>query len=198
MKVSISFDNPNLIPYYKNVKDNIQSFTVSPTGKRALFDARGDIFSVPAESGITENLTESQGVREIFSCMVHQTENTSHTTRIRLVSMNFIFWKIRKELSPVRLHPIPLPGNTSPLWSPDSHYLLFSDRTLKLRLADAATGKIIDVDHATSSEIRSYNFSPDSRWITYTKEGSNEKPAIWVYEIPTGKKTTDNRWYFFR
>ena len=33
-----------------------------------------------------------------------------------------------------------------------------------------------------------YNFSPDSRWITYHKEGSNEKSAIWVYEITTGKK----------
>ena len=75
-----------------------------------------------------------------------------------------------------------------PLWSPDSRYLLFSDRTLKLRLVEAATGKISDIDHATSNELRTYNFSPDSRWITYTKEGSNEKSAIWVYEITTGKK----------
>ena len=66
IKVNINFDNPNLIPYYKSVKDDINSFAVSPTGKRALFDARGDIFSVPAENGITENLTETQGVREIY------------------------------------------------------------------------------------------------------------------------------------
>ncbi|MFH0843552.1 MAG: PDZ domain-containing protein, partial [Bacteroidota bacterium] len=75
-------------------------------------------------------------------------------------------------------------------------YLVFFDRTLNLRLVDAASGKITDIDHATSNEIRSYDFSPDSRWITYTKEGSNEKPAIWVYEIASAKKQalTDGTW----
>ena len=69
-----------------------------------------------------------------------------------------------------------------PLWSPDSRYLLFSDRTLKLRLTDVTTGKINDIDNATTNEIRNYNFSPDSRWITYQKEGSNEKSAVWGWE----------------
>jgi tricorn protease len=64
--VNINFDNPNLVPYYKKVADDVQSANVSPTGKRALFEARGDIFSVPAENGITENLTQTQGVREIY------------------------------------------------------------------------------------------------------------------------------------
>ena len=66
LRIDVNFDNPNLIPYYKNVKNDIHSFAISPSGKRVLFDARGDIFSVPAENGITENLTESQGIREIF------------------------------------------------------------------------------------------------------------------------------------
>ena len=64
--VNINFDNPNLVSYYKNVKDDVHSYAVSPTAKRVLLDARGDIFSVPAENGITENLTNTQGIREIY------------------------------------------------------------------------------------------------------------------------------------
>lgn len=187
LKVSISFDNPNLIPYYKNVKDNIQSFAVSPTGKRALFDARGDIFSVPAESGITENLTETQGVREIFPAWSPDGKYISYYSD-QTGEYELYLLENKKGAKPRQVTFNSSAWKYQPLWSPDSRYLLFSDRTLKIRLVEAAAGKITDIDHATSSEIRSYNFSPDSRWIAYTKEGSNEKPAIWVYEIPTGKK----------
>jgi tricorn protease len=185
--VNIDFDNPNLIPYYKNIKENIHSFSVSPTGKRALFDARGDIFSVPAENGVTENLTESQGVREIYpqwspdgKFISYYSDQTGEYelyllenkkgAKPRQVTFNSSAWKYQ------------------PVWSPDSRYILFSDRTLQLRLLEPATGKITNIDHATSNEIRSYCFSPDSRWITYTKEGSNENPVIWVYEIVSGNK----------
>lgn len=66
LAINLNFDNPNLLPYFKNVKEDIHSFSISPTGKRALFGARGDIFSVPAENGIVENLTQTQGIREIY------------------------------------------------------------------------------------------------------------------------------------
>jgi len=188
ISVNIDFDNPNLIPYFKNVSDNINSFNISPTGKRALFDARGDIFSVPAENGRTFNLTETQGVREIYPAwspdgkyISYYSDQTGEyelyllenkdAARPRQVTFNSSAWKYEAT------------------WSPDSKYLLFSDRTLKLKLVEAATGKVTDVDHASKEEIRSYSFSPDSKWIAYHKECSNNNAALWVYEIATAKKT---------
>ncbi|MBK6962481.1 MAG: PD40 domain-containing protein [Bacteroidales bacterium] len=191
--VNINFDNPNLVAYFKNVKEDINSFNVSPSGKRALFDARGDIFSVPAENGMIENLTQTQGVREIFPAWspdgkyisyysdasgeyeIYLLENKKGATAKKLTS-NSASWKYEAE------------------WSPDSKYLLYSDRTLKLWLLDAQTGVQKEVTTAANNEIRAYSFSPDSKWITYQKEGSNEQAAIWVYNIAEAKnyQVTDN------
>ena len=187
LAVSINFDNPGLIPYFKNVKENIHSVAVSPTGKRVLFDARGDIFSVPAEKGITENLTESQGVREIYPSWSPDGRYISYYSdrtgeyelyllenlkgaRPRQVTFNSAAWKYQ------------------PQWSPDSRYIAYSDRTLSLMILDVRTGEAREVDHATRREIRQCDFSPDGRWITYQKEGANDKSSVWVYEISSGKR----------
>ncbi|MBK9357863.1 MAG: PD40 domain-containing protein [Bacteroidales bacterium] len=191
--VNLNFDNPNLVPYFKNVKDDINSFTVSPTGKRALFDARGDIFSVPAENGVIENLTQSQGIREIYPAWspdgkyisyfsdatgeyeIYLLENKKDA-KARQLTSNSAAWKYEAE------------------WSPDSRYMLYSDRTLKLWLLDVQTGIQKEVTKGANSEIRAYGFSPDSKWITYQKEGSNEQAAVWVYNIVDSKnyQITDN------
>jgi tricorn protease len=186
--VTISFDNPNLIPFYKNVKDNIHSFAISPTGKRALFDARGDIFSVPAENGITENLTETQGIREIFPAWSPDGKYISYYSDMT-GEYELYLLENRKGAKPKQMTFSSSAWKYQPTWSPDSKYLLFFDRTLNLRLTEASTGKTIDIDHATGSEIRSYSFSPDSRWIAYGKEGGNDNAAIWIYEIASGRKS---------
>jgi tricorn protease len=188
ISVSLKYDNPNLVSYFKNVKDDIHSFSVSPTGKRALFDARGDIFSVPAENGVIVNLTQTQGVREIYPAWspdgkyisyfsdasgeyeVYLLENKRGATP-RQLTFNSSAWKYEPE------------------WSPDSRYLAYSDRTLKLWLLDVETGSQTEIDHATMSEIRWFNFSPDSEWLTYDKESENGNSAVWVYHIPSGKAT---------
>ena len=68
LAVDLDFDNPNTLPYFKNVSSFITRFgyAISPSGKRVAFDGRGDIFTVPAENGRTDNLTRSQGVREFY------------------------------------------------------------------------------------------------------------------------------------
>lgn len=187
VSVSISYDNPNLVPYYRNVQENIHSFAVSPTGKRVLFDARGDIFSVPAEKGTTENLTMTQGIREVYPAWSPDGKYISYYSD-QTGEYELYLLENKKEARPRQLTFNSSAWKYQPVWSPDSRYLLFSDRTLKLKLIEAASGKITDIDHATASELRNYNFSPDSRWITYQKEGPNDKPAVWVYEIPTGRR----------
>ena len=193
LTVNISFDNPNILPYFKNVSEFIESYSVSPSGKRALFDARGDIFSVPAENGVTENLTNTQGVREMLPVWSPDGKYISYVSdetgeyeiyllenkkgaKARQITFNSVSWKYDH------------------LWSPNSKYLLFSDRTLKLRLLNTETGAIKDIAQAYSNEIRDYQFSPDSKWVTYSNNTENGNSAIFVYNLENSQtnKLTDD------
>jgi tricorn protease len=188
ISVSLNFDNPHLHSYYKNVKDDIHSFSVSPTGKRALFDARGDIFSVPAENGVVENLTNTPNAREIYP---KWSPNGKYISYYSDESGEYEVYLLenKKGATPRQLTRNSAAWKYEPEWSPDSRYLVYSDRTLKLWLLNVETGAQKEIDKATLTEIRSFDFSPDSEWITYTKESANGNSAVWVYHIPSAKAT---------
>jgi len=191
--ININFDNPNLVSYFKTVSSDIHSYSISPAGKRALFDARGDIFSVPAENGITENLTQTQGIREIYA---NWSPNGKYISYYSDATGEYEIYLLenKKGAKPQQLSTNSSAWKYDSEWSPDSKYLLYSDRTLQLKLFNIETKKETVVDKATENEIRSYVFSPDSKWVAYEKQAPNGHSAIWVYNIPENKniQLTDN------
>lgn len=184
--VSIHFDNPNIVPYYKNVREFVQSYEVSPSGKRALISARGDIFSVPAENGPRYNLTGTQGVREIYPRWSPDGKYISYYSDAS-GEYEIYLLENKKGASPRQLTSGSTAWKYDMDWSPDSKYLLYFDRTLQLKLVDAENGNTKTVAYADRSEINSYSFSPDSKWITYEKEGVNGLGAVWVYNLETAR-----------
>lgn len=193
MTVNIHFDNPNILPYYKNVKDFVQSFEVSPTAKRALICARGDIFSVPAENGPTNNLTNTQGIREIYPSWSPDGKYISYYSDAS-GEYEIYLLENKKGAQPRQLTSGSSAWKYHSEWSPNSKHLIYFDRTLQLKLVDVETGKTTVVTHADRDEIQSYSFSPDSKWVTYNKEGANGLVAIWVYNLETAQnqQLTDN------
>lgn len=194
VNISIHFDNPNIVPYYKNVKDFVQAYEISPTGKRALISARGDIFSIPAENGATYNLTNTQGIREIYprwspdGKYVSYFSDTTGEYEIYLLEN-------KKGATPKQLTSASTAWKYDSEWSPNSKSLLYFDRTMQLKLVDVETRKTTIVTHADRDEIRAYSFSPDSKWITYEKEGANGLGAVWVYNLEKAEnyQLTDDR-----
>ncbi|MDP3913035.1 MAG: PDZ domain-containing protein [Bacteroidota bacterium] len=186
VNVSIHFDNPNILPYYKNVKDFVQAYEVSPTGKRALISARGDIFSVPAENGSTYNLTNTQGVREVYPRWSPDGKYISYYSDAS-GEYEIYLLENKKGAAPKQLTSGSTAWKYDSEWSPNSKFLLYFDRTLQLKLVDVETGKTTVVTKADRNEIRSYSFSPDSKWITYDKEGANGLGAVWVYNLETAQ-----------
>jgi len=192
--VNIHFDNPNILPYYKNVKDFVQAYEISPTGKRALISARGDIFSIPAENGPTYNLTNTQGIREIYPRWSPDGKYISYYSDAS-GEYEIYLLENKKGAIPRQITSGSSAWKYDSEWSPNSKYMLYFDRTLQLKLVDVETGNTTVVTHADRDEIHSYSFSHDSKWITYDKEGSNGLGAVWVYNLEKAenKQLTDDR-----
>jgi tricorn protease len=180
--VNLNFDNPNVLPHFRSVREFVSSYAISPGGKRAVFDARGDLFTVPAKEGLTYNLTQSQGVREIFPAWspdgksIAYYSDVSGEYEIYLVDGNGAG-------APRQLTRDSRTWRFPPQWSPDGRMLLFADRDQKLQLLDVATGQATLVDTARGHDLTDYDWSPDSRWVVYSKDGDSGQDAIWVYSL---------------
>jgi len=168
-----------------SVKDYIADSRISPDGKAALFSARGDIFVVPAEKGNWINLTKSVGVHDrnpVWSpdgkwiAFISDKTGEDEVYLIKpdgsgLTQLTNDAKSYRYELE----------------WSPDSKYLLNSDKLMNLYLIDITTKQVKIIANSKSWEIRNFSFSPDSKWITYTDEGDNRFSQIHLYSIADGK-----------
>ena len=186
IQVNINYDNPYIMPYFKNVKENITSFDISPSGKRAVFETRGDIFTVPAKEGITYNLTDTQGVREIFPAwspdgqfLTYYSDKTGEYEIYLMDRSKDNAVTQLTEGSKIWRYPL--------VWSPDSSKVLFSDRNQDLQILDIKTNNITYVDKGRRFDITDYDWSPDSKWIVYTKYSDNTQDAVWVYSLDKEK-----------
>ncbi|MGE0552160.1 MAG: PDZ domain-containing protein [Gemmatimonadales bacterium] len=187
--ITVRGDFPWLTPQWKAVDRLIFNAAVSPTGKRVAFEARGDIFTVPAEKGDWRNHTATSGVAE---------RNPAWSPDGKWLS-----W-FSDESGEYRLmigaadgsgtpRAITLPNPTfqfTPAWSPDSKKLLFTDTGLRLWVVDIESGRATHADTDTYMvPERSMNpvWSPDSRWIAYAKRLDSQFHAIYLYDVANGR-----------
>lgn len=179
----------------KDASKNIASASLSPDGKRAVFGARGDIYTVPAKSGITKNLTSSSGVHDRN---VEWSPNGKYISYISDATGEDEIYIIDKdgENEPVQLTKNSDTYKYNPVWSPDSKKLLWSDKKLRLNYIDIESKKVTTVVTAEDWEIRSYKWSPDNNWITYVLPIRNETSKVYVYNLKTKESVAvTDEWY---
>lgn len=199
VEITVTTDRSTLKPRLENVSGLIQSATISPSGKRALFEARGDIFSAPAEHGVVRNLTRSSGVAErhpawspdgkLIAYFSDRTGEYELTVR-------------RADLMPGATNPPPAEETLTklgsgyryqPQWSPDSKKILWIDQAMKISVYDfdTKTNKVIDrqlwMYHGELAGF-SVSWSADSRWIAYAGDKENRNSAIVLYDCKNDKR----------
>lgn len=173
-------------PYSKNVSKFIDSMSVDNSGKRALFTARGELFSVPKKNGVTRNLSYTPSSREISASW---SPNGRYIVYMSDASGEYeIYLKDRANNNAIK--QLTANGNIwrfAPVWSPDSTKLLFADKNHTLWMLDIETAEQTKIDVARFNEngLLSYIWSPNSEDIVFVKNNENRYSSLWHYNINT-------------
>ncbi|MBP3191265.1 S41 family peptidase [Natronogracilivirga saccharolytica] len=160
----------------------IHSYDVAPDGSRVLFGARGDIFTVPARSGITRNLTQSSGVHDRNPVWSPDGEYVAFISD--KTGEDEIY--VKPQDGSGEKQQITTDADTYKyrmVWSPDSRKLLWADKKLRLNMVDVETGEVTVVREAEAWEFSQYTWSPDSRWIAYTLPEVRTMSRVWLYSV---------------
>jgi tricorn protease len=187
--VTIGTDLPTTLPRWEDVSDNVSDADVAPDGSRAIFEARGDLYTVPAKDGPTRNISMTQGVRESTPrwspdgrWIAYLSDATGEmelyvrgqdgSGEPRQLTRDGHLWRFPAE------------------WSPDSKKLAFGDSDRRLNVLDVESGKVTVADKGNQDFIDTYRWSPDSRWVAYeTSHPKTTLPGISVWSLESGKAT---------
>ncbi len=190
LDVAVVTDLASLRPRRENVSKLIQAAHVSPKGKRALFQARGDIFTIPAEHGVIRNLTHTSGMAERYPAWSPDGKHIA-------------YWSDRSGDYELTLRSADGAGEEKTLtefgpgyrysifWAPDSKKIAFIDHAQAIQVYDLETAQTKKVDHGLwmlHGGLQNYelSWSGDSRWLAYSRGLEMSNTAIFLYDNQSG------------
>ncbi|MCA1635372.1 MAG: PDZ domain-containing protein, partial [Acidobacteria bacterium] len=196
--VRVAGDLPSVRPRFARVGQNLSNASLSPTGARALFEARGEIITVPAEKGDARNLTNTPGVAERDPAWSPDGKWVAYFSD----ESGEYALHLRQQTGMGEVKKISLGGSPSyfysPVWSPDSKRVVFTDKRLNLWYVDVEKASApVKVDanlYDNPFRVLDPSWSPDSRFITYTKQLKNRLATVFIYSLEENKtrQVTDN------
>lgn len=191
LTINVTGDLPWARAQFKRVATAIRDASLSPTGVRVALAARGDVFTVPVDKGDARNLTRSTAVHD------RNPKWSPDGTQLAWFSDSSGEYELmigdQSGLSKPRAIKLPSSAYFSALsWAPDGKRVSFQDNHLALWSMDVASGKASKIDgdtYADPSRTFDQVWSPDSKWIAYSKNLDNYQRAIFIYSMVDGKRT---------
>lgn len=192
--ITLHADNLQSRTRRMNVSDQLTDASLSPDGERVYVTARGEVFDVPVQKGITRCLSRTPGAHERHATvspdgklLAYISDRTGETE---------IWLQAAGGGEPQQLTS----GNDTYIrslqWSPDSRWLLYTDRKNRLVSVDITTKAKTVVAQCPEQEFWDVAIAPDSRWIAYTRPAANHCSVIYLYDLRTHREyPVTERWY---
>jgi tricorn protease len=190
LDITAARDFPWMMPRFEDVTGRMTNLGLSPTGRRVLVEARGEIFTVPAEKGDVRNLTNSPGAADRQPAWspdgrwVSYFSDASGEYRLVIESQEGIAPPREVAFEKASFY-------YTPSWSPDSSKLLYTDTNLNVWVMDVATGKakVLGNDPwMVPQRTLAPSWSPDSKWVAFASRLNTLYRTIVIADVDTGQK----------
>ena len=184
--IDVPTDGVHTRPEHVAVADKVEQFGLSPHGERAVFTARGDLFSAPVEKGITRNLTHTSDAHEREAAWSPDGKRIAYVSD---ASGDEAVW-VRdadgdggaKQLT----HEV-LGRLYAPRWASDGKHIAFSDSAGRVQVVDVASGKVSEVAKDPFFLQRDYAWSAKGGFLAYTLNEANAQSSVFIWSVATGK-----------
>lgn len=173
---------------------NVSAVSISSEGDRLVVTARGEVFNTSAKGGVVKNLSRTPGANERGAAFspdgkyIAYISDRTGETEIYLQEADAMDAKQITSGNDTYIRSI--------VWSPDSKTLLYTDRKNRIVTLAIPSGKKTVIAENPAAEFRGVAFSPDSKWIAYTKPAANQMNIIYAYNLDTKKEiAVTEKWY---
>jgi tricorn protease len=184
--IDVPTDGVHTRPEHVAVADKVEQFGLSPHGERAVFTARGDLFSAPVEKGITRNLTHTSDAHEREAAWSPDGKRIAYVSD---ASGDEAVWVrdadgdgAAKQLT----HEV-LGRLYAPRWASDGKHIAFSDSANRVQVVDVAAGNVSEVAKDPFGLQRDYAWSAKGGYLAYTLNEANAQSSVFIWSVATGK-----------
>ena len=187
--ITLNADLLEVRPRLERVGTRVTNISLSPSGVRAVAEARGEIFTIPVDKGDVRNLTNTSGAAERDPAWSPDGQWIAYFSDATGEYELHLRDQAGKGEAKVFKLTTPSTYYYDPKWSPDSKKIAFRDKTLSAYYLDIGSGQVtkIDTDRYSGGNLMNVAWSPDSKWVTYTKQLRSLLRAVYAYSLDTGK-----------